>query len=241
MVYTYRLEKKLCCVSGRLAGDMKDDGDNPNRLALYKKLNLNPELVYGLNQIHSRKVLVVDSDNPPFIKTGAFRHSIEADGMITNDKNITLSVTVADCLPVFLIDTVSGAFGVAHSGWKGTGIAVDALNLMKTVYNVNARDVAVVLGPCIGSCCYKVDAERAAIFERDFGAMSVRKDNDNDNFYLDLRKANVKLLTEAGVQKIEVCEDCTCCDERFGSFRREGEGYIRMIALIGQIPYQPIF
>jgi YfiH family protein len=200
---------------------MKYGGENPNRLALYKKLNLNPEKVYGLNQIHSQIVLVVDSNNPP---------SVEADGMISNDKNITLSVTVADCLPVYLIDNVSGAFGLVHSGWKGTGIVCNALNLMKQHYSTNPQDVTAILGPCIGVCCYKVDAERAAVFENNYGARSVKK--DKDSFYLDLKEANKYILTQAGVINIMASEDCTCCDKRFGSFRREGEAYTRMTALL---------
>ena len=212
----------FCGISLRTAKDMKYGQENLNRLALFKELKLNPKKVYGLNQIHSRKVLVVDSGNPPMT---------EADGMITNDKSIALSVTAADCLPVILLDTASGAVGIVHSGWKGTGIVIDALNLMKTTYNTNPRAVTAILGPCIGSCCYKVDKERASFFEKEFGQKSVRK--ENKNFYLDLKAANVKLLQDIGVQKISIYKECTCCDERFGSFRREGEGFTRMMALVG--------
>jgi len=214
-----------CYVSSRYAGDMKFDEANQNRKALFAGLGLKSGSVFGVWQIHSRSVLVVDRDNPPREK---------ADGLVTRDCDVTLSVTVADCLPVFLYDTKTGAFGLVHSGWKGTGIALDAINLMKANWGTKADDVAAVLGPCIGVCCYNVDAERAAIFKNEFGAESVLcsgRESGGD-YFLDLKAANIRLLSEAGVRNIAVCTDCTFTDERLGSFRRQGADYTRMAALI---------
>ncbi|MDR2951810.1 MAG: peptidoglycan editing factor PgeF [Treponema sp.] len=201
---------------------MKNGGQNPNRLSLFAMLGLDPAKVYGLNQIHSQTVLAVGSGNPPMA---------EADGMVTRDNDITLSVTVADCLPVFLFDARTGAFGAVHSGWKGTGIAERALVLLRERWGTEPKDVAAVLGPCIGPCCYQIDAQRAALFEKEFGADSVRE--SNGVFFLDLKAANIKILSGAGVQNIAVCKACTFTDERLGSFRREGQGYTRMAALAG--------
>jgi len=210
-----------CGVSSIFAGDMKYEKTNQNRQTLFAKLALNPEKVYGLKQVHSRLVVLVDSNNPP---------ACEADGMITDDRNVSLSITVADCLPVFLLDIKSGAFGLVHSGWKGTGIAINALNLMKEHLGTQSGNVAAILGPCIGSCCYRVDAERAAVFENDFGKESVRK--TGGDFYLDMKVANIKLLSDAGVKNIAVCENCTFTDKRLGSFRREGKLFTHMMALV---------
>jgi len=212
-----------CGISSRFAGDMKYGGQNQARPALAGGLGLDPSRVYGLQQVHSRTVLVVDRHNPP---------SVPADGMVCRDASIALSVTVADCLPVYLLDTESGAFGLVHSGWKGTGIALEALRLMRENWRTRPQAIAAVLGPCIDSCCYKVDADRAAAFEKEFGAESVRKTHEGD-CYLDLKAANIRLLDSAGVRNIAVCNDCTFTDERLGSFRREGaQNYTRMAALV---------
>jgi len=210
-----------CGISSIFAGDMKYDRMNQNRQALFAKLKLNPENVYGLKQVHSHSVVLVDSNNPP---------ACEADGMVTDDRNVTLSITVADCLSVFLLDTKSGVFALVHSGWKGTGIVLNALNLMKERWGTAPGDVATILGPCIGSCCYKVDAERAAVFEKEFGSESVRK--SGGDFYLDMKAANIKLLSDTGVKNIAVCGDCTFTDKRLGSFRREGTCFTHMAALV---------
>jgi YfiH family protein len=228
-----------CRLSSRSAGDMvySDEalagdgkpapgGINPVRLSLFREMNLDPALVLGVRQIHSREVLVVSRHNRP----GA-----PADGMLSADRGIVLSVTAADCLPVFLYDTETGAFGLLHSGWRGTGIVSEALRLMAGQWRTRPGALAAVLGPCIGACCYGVDEERAAAFEREFGAGAVRREEAEGGTrrFLDLKAANAGLLEAAGVRNIAVCGDCTFTDERLGSFRREGRSYTRMMALAG--------
>jgi hypothetical protein len=145
-----------------------------------------------------------------------------------------LSATVADCLPIFLQDTANGAFGVVHSGWKGTGIVVNALAAMHDRYGTRATDVAATIGPGIGSCCYRVPEERADLFARQFGAAAVVRSQDGTPS-LDLREANLALLRDAGVEVVTVVEDCTSCSEALGSFRRQGPArYSLMLSCIGR-------
>jgi YfiH family protein len=211
-------------------------GNSPGRQVLYESLGLAPEQVYAATQVHSREVLLIDRECP--------NTRPEADGMISRDAALWLSVTVADCLPVYLYDTESGGFGMLHSGWKGTGIVMTALRLMAEHWSTQAQRVAAVLGPCIRSCCYQVDAERAQAFEAEFGGSGgtyplgpvVRQvpGADRDSWYIDLQAANARLLVQAGVRNIAVCGDCTFTDERLGSFRREGpSSYTLMAALVG--------
>jgi copper oxidase (laccase) domain-containing protein len=136
---------------------------------------------------------------------------------------------------VFLFDTESGAFGLLHSGWRGTGIVLRAIHLMAEQWRTRPGALAAVLGPCIGPCCYHVDEERAAAFEKEFGAGAVRREaaGEGTRCCLDLRAANIGLLEGAGVRNIAVCGDCTFTDERLGSFRREGPAYTHMAALAG--------
>ncbi|MDR2028861.1 MAG: polyphenol oxidase family protein [Treponema sp.] len=228
-----------CLISSRIAGNMVYAEEGRRRRDFCESLGLDPARVYGLTQVHSREVLVLDRYSP--------RHRPRADGLVSRDRNIWLSVTVADCLPVYLLDTDSGAFGVLHSGWKGTGIVLKALALMGERWNTRAAATAVVLGPCIGSCCYRVDEGRARLFEEEFGGpgayplgpVVIRRPRNGSGpaeAFLDLRAANARLLAGAGVRNLAVCGDCTVTDERLGSFRREGRDYTRMIALVGSRP-----
>ena len=154
--------------------------------------------------------------------------------MITDRPDAVLSATVADCLPIFLQDTVSGAFGLVHSGWKGTGVVVNALRAMHDRYRTHAPDVAATIGPGIGPCCYRVPEERADLFARQFGAATVVRNQDGTPS-LDLREANLALLRDAGVKAVTVVEDCTSCSEALGSFRRQGPArYSVMLSCIGR-------
>ncbi|MDR1250925.1 MAG: polyphenol oxidase family protein [Treponema sp.] len=237
-----------CGLSSRFAGDMAYSVQNPARLALLKAVGLDPVRVYGLTQIHSRQVLAVDRQRPP---------DIPADGMVSGDRQISLSITAADCLPVYLLDTETGAFGLLHSGWRGTGIAVQALKCMAKHWGTKPEAIAAVLGPCLDSCCYKVDEERAVAFDQKFGAVLpelaakdaalfkpvTRREErmEGVSWYLDLKAANIRLLAASGVRNIAVCGDCTFTDERLGSFRREGREYTRMAALCGRLRVLDVF
>lgn len=228
-----------CVISSRTAGNMvysdnADIGPGDTRARFFRSLGLETEQVRSCTQVHSRRVLAVEGrsfDRP------------EADGMVSRDRDIALSVTVADCLPVFLYDTASGASALLHSGWKGTGIVLNALSLMAERWGTRPEAAAALLGPCIHPCCYQVDEERAALFEAEFGGAAgeypgdalgpVVKRNGNRPA-LDLQAANARLLVNAGVRNIAYCENCTFMDEHLGSFRREGPAdYTRMLAVMG--------
>jgi YfiH family protein len=159
--------------------------------------------------------------------------------MAGRDRETALTVTVADCLPVFLYDTETEAYALLHSGWRGTGIVLAALALMAQRWGTRPSSVAALLGPCIRACCYNVDEARAAAFEAEFGGSAgeyplgpvVRRKGGRPA--LDLQAANARLLAGAGVRNLSYCVDCTFSDSRLGSFRREGPAYTRMLAVLG--------
>ncbi|MEW5814016.1 MAG: peptidoglycan editing factor PgeF [Spirochaetota bacterium] len=202
---------------------------NDNRLGFYENLGIPEDKVIGLKQVHSKRVYVLSADDEiPGLKDGG----LEGDGIVTADKALYLTVTTADCLPIFLVDQKTGVFGIVHSGWKGTGIAVNAVERMHGEYGIRFKNIKAVIGPGIGSCCYSVDRERAALFRKNWGNRSVLK--KNGNCCLDLKTVNAHLLLKKGVEDITIFDDCTSCNPLLGSYRREGKhAFTRMLALIG--------
>jgi polyphenol oxidase len=208
------------------AGDMSRRRAGPARARLFERLSIDESPVFALTQVHSRRVLVLDGQTPRAIARE------EADGMVTTRADAVLTVTVADCLPIFLVDPATGAFGLVHSGWKGTGIVGAALEAMTAAFGTDPRDVSVTLGPGIGPCCYRVSEERARSFAEEFGGSAVARGADGTP-RLDLRIANVTLLQAARVREIAVVEDCTCCTPFLSSFRRQGaDAFTLMLAFI---------
>lgn len=181
--------------------------------------------------IHSQIVYDVSSVTDTFNKQG--------DGIITSNKNLIPVVTVADCVPIYFYDEKSKAFGVVHSGWKGTGIIGEAIKIDLEKYCGSVDDICVAIGPHIRNCCYVINEERAEYFRNNFCNDCVVKiekdffsrrselanwDYGSGNLYcLSLEKANLSVLKKIGIkpENIVVAKNCTCCDEIFGSNRRE--------------------
>jgi YfiH family protein len=189
------------------------------------------KIVIPLELIHSKIVYDVKTKNQTQNKTG--------DGIITANPKYVPIITVADCVPIYFYDCKSQVFGVVHSGWKGTGIIEEALKIAVKKYSCAIEDICVAIGPHIHDCCYVVNEERAAYFVDNFSKECVKKiDIDffakkellknwnygSGNLYsLSLLQANLSVLAKIGInpQNIVVAKNCTCCNEIFGSNRRE--------------------
>ena len=225
-----------CAISSRAAGDMKQSGAGTNRDRFLRSLGLEPDQTWSCVQTHSRVVLEAGD---------SFADRSEADGMAGRGRGIALAVTVADCLPVFLYDTETRAYALLHSGWKGTGIVLNALSMMAERWGTRPASVAALLGPCIRPCCYSVEEARAAAFEAEFGGpggdcpLGPVVSRNGEGPALDLQAANARLLAGAGVRNLAYCLDCTFTDQRLGSFRREGAAYTRMLAVLGYFTGPP--
>lgn len=233
-------DKKIVCgMSLKKAGSLRFRWNETNPLRqnffddLNEKYGMNKKIV-PLELIHSKIVYDISDENGTFEKTG--------DGIITKNPELLPTVTVADCMPIFLWEPETGVFGIVHSGWKGTGIAVEAMNLAGRNYGAKIENFKVILGPHIESCCYIINEERALYFQENFGENCVVPLEKNGKcfaggrglpviwnngsgplFRLSLEKANLNAIKKAGVkdENITVITECTCCNEIFGSNRRE--------------------
>lgn len=153
----------------------------------------------------------------------------DVDGLVTNEANIPLVIFGADCVPIFLLDPVNRAIGMAHSGWMGTGkrMAVKILEKMIEAFGTRPADVVAAIGPSIGKCCFQIDAPVVKLFGEHipFTADILFDDPSEEGKYrIDLWETNRRLLYDMGVRDIEVAGLCTMCDtQRFYSHRKMGE------------------
>lgn len=152
-----------CGMTLRSAGSMRFRWaeTNPNRNEKLRLLCEKDRLIpVPVELIHSRIVYAVSSADETEQKQG--------DGIITQNPELLPVVTVADCVPIYLWDEKKQVFGIVHSGWKGTGIAVSAIELAAEKYGSSPDDFSVIIGPHIHSCCYIVNEERAEYFANNF-------------------------------------------------------------------------
>lgn len=84
-----------------------------------------------------------------------------ADGHLTRAKATLLTVSVADCVPAFLIAPEAGVIGLVHAGWRSAagGILEVALNGFRDHYGLEPDELHLHLGPSICGACYEVGPE----------------------------------------------------------------------------------
>ncbi len=188
--------------------------------------------VFGLTQVHSSRVLVIDDTHDP----GEVRR-IEADGLVTTRPATALTIRVADCVPVLLADPQGRAVAALHAGWRGIagGIIERGVELLCSAARVDARQVLAAAGPAIGPCCYEVDGETG----RRIAARSPRgvlsEPHAGGKVMADLWQAVLGQLHAAGVdpEHAEAVRTCTRCHPgSLHSYRRDGPRSGRQIGFI---------
>ena len=228
----------LCGLTLKAAGSMRFrwNETNPNREKLFalssnlSSSGLTRGSIVPVQLDHTHIVYDVKSAEDTRNKIG--------DGIITKNPALIPTVTVADCMPLYLYEPITGVFGIVHSGWKGTGIIVDAIKLAEKNYGARVEDFCIILGPHIRDCCYIVNEERAAWFAKNFTADCLRpleagvkvdwNTGGGKLYRLSLEKANLAAIKKAGVpdENIWIHPACTCCtkvdgENIYGSNRRE--------------------
>lgn len=136
------------------------------------------------------------------------------DGLWTDRPGLALAVVSADCFPIALWRaTGSPGLAVLHAGWKGLLRGVAAAGARE----LGGAELAAVVGPGIGACCYEVGEEVARPYREQFGSGVVRGRN------LDLRACVELALREAGCASVAHVDRCTACEpDAFFSHRRDG-------------------
>jgi len=192
-----------------------------NRKRFFEELGIDEKHVAQPRQVHGSEVR--------YVRVGGFCG--EADAAFTDQPNVFVSVSVADCVPILLYDPVTQACGAVHAGWRGTaaGIANATVANMQQTLNVDPSNLIAVIGPSIGPDRYEVGEEVASKFDPAFVLRHKKKP------HLDLWSANRVQLESTGVRKIVISGECTASNpERYFSHRASGGNAGRMLAVIGR-------
>jgi YfiH family protein len=142
----------------------------------------------------------------------------EADALVASDPETAVGVRTADCVPVLLANSKTGAVAAVHAGWRGVVHGV-----VRATLEMGTFDLAAI-GPCIGVCCFDVGDDVAKKL-----APHVKGGKG------DLRGAVRAQLVAQGIDeaRIDDVAGCTHCDAaRFFSHRRDGEAAGRHLSII---------
>ena len=139
-----------------------------------------------------------------------------ADGHLSLATGTAMAVTIADCVPVYLVHP-RGAGALLHSGWRGTeaGITTRAVARLAQA-GFAASELTVAVGPAICGDCYEVSPDV-------YGRLTGRSVEAPTT--VDLRALILQQARAAGVRLLVESEWCTRHhNDRFFSHRAGDAG-----------------
>jgi YfiH family protein len=246
-----RLARVRHAFSTRLGGVATDRGnllnlsvtswDTPervdeNRRRFLSALGLGSARLATLSQVHSDRLHIIEDTG------GQWNRRREGDALATRLADVALAVLVADCFPILIADPDSGAVAAVHSGWRGTAHRVLSKTIggLRAAFGSEPPRLLAAVGPGIRSCCFEVGAEVAGLFEEAFPGSNLdrRCAGRAGKYLLDLPGALAIQCAESGLDPERIFDlgACTRCNpQEFFSYRAEGQGAGRMMALIARL------
>jgi len=198
-----------------------------NRYLLANEINIPLTRMVMAQQMHTDTVycaLESDAGKGTLVYADAIP---QTDALITNVKNLCITIQTADCVPVLLYDSVKKVIGVVHAGWRGTmhNITQKTIQAMCNAYLCKPEDIKAIIGPSISPEYYQVGDELLQAANKTLGIQAkeliIQKD---ERYYFDLWRANVLQLTNIGVHEanIHLSNLCTYSNPDFFSARKLG-------------------
>ena len=186
----------------RGTGDAADKVEANRRIAC-EALDLRYERLAFNRQVHS----------PTVHRANPSARGEPGDGLWTDEPLLPILAMSADCLPIAIARTDGPrALAVLHAGWRGLAEGVVEAGV-RALSDDSSQDLAAIVGPAIGPCCYEVGPEVSSLFDDD---LTVDR-------RLDLWTAAERALRRAGVDRVERIDLCTRDHpDLFFSHRRDG-------------------
>lgn len=221
-------------VSEKSDGNMKFNGDEndnlvaKNRKQFFTKFRVDYNKVVSADLQNRDNIKVADGgDAGEFIKN--------TDGLVTDEKNLFLTITVADCLPIYFFDSKKEVVGLVHIGWREAkkNIVSEMIKLMIKNFSSNPEDILIYIGPHIQKCHFEVRDDMINKF-KEYKHAVIRRDN---KVFINLSEVVTMQLLEVGIlsKNIEISQECTYCSEnKYFSYRRDKPKNLEaMVAYIG--------
>lgn len=209
---------------------------------LCQAINSKPEHLIKTNQDHTDEVKVVKEKinlkEPDF----NLEQYAKTDGLITNQKDMILATTNADCILLLFFDPVKKVIANTHSGWRGTlqRISIKTVKKMKKEFGSQPKNILCCICPSIRKCHFEVDKEVKDRFEKEFEDIEnideiIEETKPNQKWNIDTVKINQILLKKEGLKPENIIDSkiCSVCHSNLvHSYRVEKQGYGLNTALI---------
>jgi hypothetical protein len=172
------------------------------------------------NQVHGAEVRTAGP-------TGGWVQVEGVDGWVTTSPGVLLTVTVADCIPVYLAVRGRG-IALLHAGWKGTagGILARGVAVLVAAVGSSVSDVIMHCGVGICGDCYEVGSEVVTGCGRTADGAGP--------WHLDLRDVLADQAAALGIRAVTRSTRCSAHERAtFYSHRASRGADGRMVAYLG--------
>ena len=171
------------------------------------KISKKNKLLILPNQYHSNKCLIFDKSMKKY----------RCDAIVTNNPNVILGITTADCLPIILANKKRGIIGICHAGWRGLvkGVLENTIKKMKILNSQNI-DIQVFIGPCIRKMSYEVSEIFIEKLNPNYQIFSYKK---KGKYFYDLPKLARFILNDLNIYNIHDTRKNTFTDSDYFSYR----------------------
>jgi len=150
-----------------------------NRRHFLRQIGAQDFSLASVRQVHSSHAFVVaagGTGQPEYRLCGvpsaerAATGPPAGDALMTAEAGLLLTVRIADCLPVLLVDPKQRAVAAVHAGWRGAleRVIEKAVGDMQLAFGSDPQQLLAVLGPSIHACCYEVGEEVVEAFDGRF-------------------------------------------------------------------------
>lgn len=208
-----------------------------NYKKICKELNISEKNVVRPYQTHTNTIKEVTNEKGIYLKE--FEN---VDGLITDKQGKVLSLTFADCTPIYIFNKKKNIIALVHSGWAGTTkkIIKTAIDKLVKKYNSKIEDLICAIGPTIRQCHFEVEEDVRNIFYNEFKYMRnidkiIKIGEKQGKYYIDTVEINKNLMKEIGIleENIIDCEVCSLCNsEIIHSYRKNGKKAGRNTAIL---------
>jgi copper oxidase (laccase) domain-containing protein len=152
----------------------------------------------------------------------------DVDGHATDRSGLMLTVTVADCIPVYLAAPSHGGLAILHAGWRGTAAGILTRGVETLASRLRCEPYELVMHCGVGICggCYQVGRE---VME----GLGQPAEGDGP-WNVDLRAVLAGQARRLGITETDWCSSHDA--GHFYSHRRSQGGDGRMAAYLGAKP-----
>ena len=174
-----------------------------------------------MDQVHGADVVILN-ETP--------QQPLLCDAVVTQKKDLQLTIKTADCTPVLFLDSQAQIIGAAHAGWKSAfqGILENTVLAMLSL-GAKIENIQAAVGPHLTQKNFQTSESMQVLFPK---TEQIFFHETPEGVYFDFTGYVLHRLNRMGITQTEVSDIDTYADLTYNSYRREAKNPARQYSFI---------